>query len=95
MVSKLPHVDGLLTRIDCVGETWQVHVKDVTGDRVFLVTGPKDVQIRDAGGEDRLTFACGENLSKRVIVYYSQSSDPKLAGEAKLLDFVSSSATGP
>jgi len=88
---KLPRFDGLLTRIECVGETWHVHVKAAAGERVFLVTGPKDVLIRDAGGElgsQELTFECGENLDRKVSVYYDpHSNDPKLAGEAKLLDF--------
>ena len=49
---NLPRFDGLLTRIECVGETWHVHVKAAAGERVFLVTGPKDLQIRDADGEE-------------------------------------------
>ena len=92
-VFKLPRFDGLLTRIECVGQTWHVHVKAAAGERVFLVTGPKDVLIRDAGGEvgsQELTFDCGENLDRKVSVYYDpHSNDPKLAGEAKLLDFSS------
>jgi tetratricopeptide (TPR) repeat protein len=90
-VFKLPRFDGLLTRIECVGQTWHVHVKAAAGERVFLVGGPKDVLIRDAGGEvgsQELTFDCGENLDRKVSVYYDpHSNDPKLAGEAKLLDF--------
>lgn len=84
---KLPHLDGLLTHIDCAGETWQVHVTATSGERIFLVTGSKDVQIREADGEDTFTFVCGENLYRRVSLYYAQSRDPKVAGVAKLLDF--------
>jgi tetratricopeptide (TPR) repeat protein len=85
---KLPRFDGLLTRIDCPGTTWHVHVSASTGERVFLVTGPKDIQIRNASGEDMFRFVCGENLDRRVSVYYDpRSNDPELAGVAKLLDF--------
>lgn len=87
-ILKLPHLDGLLTRIDCVGEAWHVHVKAATGERVFLVAGPNEVLIRDSDSENKLTFACDENVSKRVSVYYDpHSNDPKLAGIARLLDF--------
>src|ERR1700733_6946726 len=72
-VFKLPRFDGLLTRIECVGQAWHVHVKAAAGERVFLVMGPKDVLIREAGGEvgsQELTFECGENLDRKVSVYY-------------------------
>jgi len=89
-LQNLPHLRGVLNVIDCVGKTWRLHVKAEGGDRVFMVTGPNDVQIRDESDEGSLTFSCGEKLSKPVTVYYDpQSRDPKLAGIAKLLDFVS------
>lgn len=87
---RLPHASGLLTRIDCVGKTWQLHVTTAAGERVFVVAGASDVQMRDAAGEGSLTFACGEKMSRRVMVYYeARPGDPPLAGVAKFLDFVS------
>ena len=88
---RLPHVSGVLSRIDCVGQTWQMHVATTEGDRVLVVTGPHDILIHDTANEGSLTFGCGEKLNKRVIVYYDPAVavGPKAMGAAKVLDFVS------
>jgi len=80
------HADGVLTRIDCEGQGWRLHLKSQSGEMIFLISGPSDVQIEGADDTGSLTFSCGTQIGKNATVYYVVKADmPSVTGVARKL----------
>jgi hypothetical protein len=80
------HADGVLTRIDCEGQGWRLHLKSESGEMIFLITGPSDVQIEGADDTGGFTFGCGTEIGKNATVYYVVKADmPSVTGVARKL----------
>ncbi len=64
------HADGELAYIDCNGKDWRLHLKTTSGELIFLITGPNDIQIESANETGNFTFSCGTRIGKNATVYY-------------------------
>lgn len=78
------NVSGVIERVDCIGGSLRVAVKDAKGARVqLLIRDPKKTAFRGAGD---LTLACGPQRTPRAAtLYFVTRNDPKFATAGDVL----------
>ena len=77
-------LNGMLTRVDCVGKQLKLQVKDDGGAaRVLLVTDPNGIDVR--GGE--MKFSCGVQKARPVVIRYKPSKASGVFGEVTGIEY--------
>lgn len=81
-------VEGVLERIDCLGQAARLHVRSDEERVALYVANPGEVLLRNVSSVT-FQFTCGEQAPRQVIVEYIAKPDPEqeTAGEVTAIEF--------
>lgn len=81
-------VEGMLTQIDCLGESARLRIDQQSGRAFLLVREPQRVTLKNSGAVS-FEFACGPMEPRAVIVEYMPGRNESYgtAGEVRSLEF--------